>query len=350
MTGTPSPRRPSTASTNTANPATKGASADASSPMAPRRAGADRMRRVASLGTLLGLFALIVLFSVLRPSIFATPTNLRNILEQIAVLALVASVQTVVMVVGDFDLSVGSLASLVGVVVAKQLVSGMSPVTAIAIALAIGLLAGALNGFLVAYLGLSAFIATLGTMTVFTGLALMASGGTTIFGLPEGFVNIGQGRWGAIPVPVVIAVVVGLLVWFLLAKTVVGRSWYAVGGNAEAARLSGVKTAKVRFYAFLVSGAGTALAGVVLAARLASGHPSAGDPLMLSSIAAVFLGMTLSRAGVPTLGGTAVGLGIVGVLSNGLNILEVNSYVQQVLTGFIIILAVSLSRLAKRQR
>ena len=305
--------------------------------------------RLASLGTLLGLVGLVALFGALRPEIFLTSGNLTNILEQVAVLAMVAAVQTVVMVVGDFDLSVGALASLVGVGVAQLLVGGMDPVAATALALGAGLVAGAVNGLLVSYLGLSAFIATLATMTAFTGLALLLSDGSTIFGLPAGFVTLGQGRVGPVPVPVVVAVVLLLLVWFVLSRTVLGRQWYAVGGNAEAAELSGVNARAVRFGAFCVSGFGAALAGVVLTARLASGHPTAADPFMLSSIAAVFLGMTLSRAGQPTAGGTVVGLGIVGVLSNGLNIIQVNSYVQQVLTGVIIILAVSLSRLSRRR-
>lgn len=315
------------------------------------RPGSGRLpARLASLGTLLGLVGLIALFGLLKPQIFLTPLNFSNILEQVAVLAIVASVQTVVMVVGDFDLSVGALASLVGVLVAQLLVGGMHPVTAILLGLGAGLVAGAINGFLVAYLGLSAFIATLATMTSFTGLALLLSNGTTVFGLPESFIWLGQGRIGPVPVPVVIAIVVMLLVWFLLSKSVLGRTWYAIGGNAEAAKLSGVNTKWVRFTAFLISGGGAALAGIILTARLASGHPSAGDPLMLSSIAAVFLGITLSRTGSPTIGGTAVGLGIVGVLSNGLNLLQVNSYVQQVLTGIIILLAVSLSRLSRKRR
>ncbi|GAA3888606.1 ABC transporter permease [Leifsonia kafniensis] len=315
------------------------------------RPGARRLpARLASLGTLLGLVGLVALFGLLKPQIFLTPLNFSNILEQVAVLAIVASVQTIVMVVGDFDLSVGALASLIGVIVAQLLVGGMHPVTAILLGLGAGLVAGAINGFLVAYLGLSAFIATLATMTSFTGLALLLSNGTTVFGLPESFIWLGQGRIGPVPVPVVIAVVLMLLVWFLLSKSVLGRSWYAIGGNAEAAKLSGVNTKWVRFTAFLFSGGGAALAGIILTARLASGHPSAGDPMMLSSIAAVFLGITLSRTGSPTIGGTAVGLGIVGVLSNGLNLLQVNSYVQQVLTGVIILLAVSLSRLSRKRR
>ena len=306
--------------------------------------------RLASYGTLIGLLGLIALFAALKPQVFFTPLNFTNILEQLAILAMIAAVQTVVMVVGDFDLSVGSLASLTGVITAQLLIGGVDPIVAATIGLVAGLIGGAINGFLVAFLGLSAFIATLATMTSFSGLALLLSNGTTIFGLPEAFVWLGQGRVGPIPVPVIIAVALALIVWFGLSKTVIGRSWYAVGGNAEAARLSGVKTRYVRFTAFLVSGAGAALAGIVLTARLASAHPSAADPFMLSSIAAVFLGITLSRAGQPTIGGTAVGLGIVGVLSNGLNIMQVNSYVQQILTGLIIVLAVSLSRLSAKRR
>ncbi len=307
--------------------------------------------RLAPYGTLFGLLLLIILFTVLdEKGIFLTTGNFTNIFEQVAVLAMVAFVQTVVMVVGDFDLSVGALASLVGVLVAQLLSNGMPVPPAIALGLLAGLGAGAINGFLVAYLGLSAFIATLAAMTSFTGLALLLSNGTTIFGLPDGFVAIGQSRLGPIPMPVIVAVAMALVVWFVLSRTVLGRQYYAIGGNAEASRLSGVNTRGVRFSAFLVSGVGAALAGIVLTARLASAHPTAGDPLMLSSIAAVFLGVTLSRVGQPTIGGTAVGLGIVGVLANGLNLLQVNSYVQQVLTGVIIVAAVSLSQIVRRRR
>lgn len=317
---------------------------------APRRRSA-LPARLAPYGTLFGLLLLIILFTVLDDKgIFLSAGNFTNILEQVAVLAMVAFVQTVVMVVGDFDLSVGALASLVGVLVAQLLSAGMPVVPAIALGLLAGLAAGAINGFLVAYLGLSAFIATLAAMTAFTGLALLLSNGTTIFGLPDGFVAIGQGRLGPVPMPVIIAVALALLMWFVLSRTVMGRQYYAIGGNAEASRLSGVNIRSVRFSAFLISGVGAALAGIVLTARLASAHPTAGDPLMLSSIAAVFLGVTLSRVGQPTIGGTAVGLGIVGVLANGLNLLQVNSYVQQVLTGVIIVLAVSLSQIVRRRR
>lgn len=305
--------------------------------------------RLAARGTLLGLAALIAVFALLAPDRFATVGNLRNVLEQISILAIVAAVQTVVMVVGDFDLSVGTLASVTGVITAQLMLSGMHPALAILIALCAGAVAGAINGFLVSYLGLSAFIATLASMTSFTGLALLLADGTTIFGLPTGFVWLGQGRIAGVAVPILWAALVLALIWFLLARTVAGRNFYAVGGNAEAARLSGVNTRLMRLLAFIISGTGAALAGIILTARLASAHPSAGDPMMLTSIAAVFLGMTLSRAGVPTVGGTLVGVAIMGVLSNGLNILHVNSYIQQVLTGIIIVIAVALSRFSTRR-
>lgn len=165
----------------------------------PARRRALLPARLASYGTLIGLLGLIVLFAALKPQVFLTPLNFTNILEQLAILAMIAAVQTIVMVVGDFDLSVGSLASLVGVITAQLLVGGIDPALAVLIGLLAGLAAGAVNGFLVAYLGLSAFIATLATMTSFAGLALFLSDGTTVFGLPEAFVWIGQGRLGPIP-------------------------------------------------------------------------------------------------------------------------------------------------------
>ena len=320
-------------------------------PRAGSRPASRRLpARLASLGTLLGLVGLCALFGLLRPQAFLTPLNVSTILEQVAVLAIVASVQTVVMAVGDFDFSVGALAGLVGVLVAQLLGGGMHPAAAILLGLGVGLLAGALNGFLVAYLGLSALIATLATMTSFTGVAVLLSNQTSVFGLPEPFLWLGQGRIGSVPVPGVIAVVLMFLVWILLSQSVLGRTWYAIGGNAEAAKLSGVNIQRARFSAFVISGVGAALAGILLTARLASAHPSAGDPMMLSSIAAVFLGITLSRTGSPTIGGTAVGLGIVGVLSNGLDLMQVNSAVQQVLAGVVILVAMSLSRLSRTRR
>ena len=328
-------------------PVTEAAEGAPQSTYAMRRSAA--LARLRASGTLIGFAALIVVFGILKPELFLKTTNFFNILEQVAVLAIVASLQTVVMIVGDFDLSVGALASLAGVVTATLLNGGMPVVAAILVGLAVGLAAGVLNGLLVAYVGLSAFIATLATMTAFGGLALLISKGTTIFGLPKSFVAIGQDKLGPIAIPVIIAVVIAALVWFITTKTTAGRRWYALGGNAEAARLSGVRVRRSRLYAFVLCALGASAAGIVLTARLASAHPTAGDPMMLTSIAAVFLGMTMIRTGQANLLGTLVGIGILGVLQNGLNMLHVNDYVQQVLTGAIIVVAVAMSRIGKRR-
>ncbi|CAN5816145.1 ABC transporter permease [soil metagenome] len=301
-------------------------------------------------GTFAGFILIVAIFAGLRPAIFLSGANLRNITEQVAILAMVAMTMTVVMVVGDFDLSVGALASLCGVVVADMLIKDHGLLPSMAIALGVGLAAGALNGLLVAYAGLSAFVATLATMTAYRGLSLWYTGGSTLFsGISETFRPLGQGSTGPIPNSVLIMFGLIIVVWFMLEQTTIGRRFYAIGGNPEASFLAGIPVRRLRFLAFVCSGLGAALAGIVLTSRLFSAHPTAGEPLMLNSIAAVFLGMTMFREGEAHVPGTLFGVLILGVLSNGLNILQVNSYLQNVLTGVIIILAVLVSGLARRK-
>ncbi|GLB65904.1 ABC transporter permease [Arthrobacter mangrovi] len=303
---------------------------------------------IKSGGTIIGFVLLVAAFGMMRPDVFLTFGNLRNVLEQVAILAIIAAVQTVVMVVGNFDLSVGATASLSGAIVAQLLIAGQGTAAAVAGALVVGALVGAVNGYLTAYLKLSAFVATLATMTSVSGLAFITTDGTTLFGLPQGFMSLGQGRWFNLPIPIFMAVAVALVVWFVLRNTTIGRRWHAVGGNAEVAKLSGVNVNRVRFLAFVVAGVGAALAGVVLTSRLASATATSGDSYMLLAIAAVFLGMTISKEGTANIGGTLIGVGILGVLSNGLNIIGVSTYVQQFLTGVIIIAAVAFSRLGNK--
>ena len=301
-------------------------------------------------GTLAGFALMVAFFAWQRPATFLTINNMRNITEQVAILAMVAMTMTVVMVVGDFDLSVGALASLSGVVVADMLIQGMGLWPSLGIALGVGMLAGALNGLLVAYAGLSAFVATLATMTAYRGLSLWYTDGATFFsGIDEAFRPLGQGSTGRVPNSVWMMLAVMIVVWFILEQTTLGRRFYAIGGNAEASFLAGIPVRRLRFVAFVCSGLGAALAGIVLTSRLFSAHPTAGEPLMLNSIAAVFLGMTMFREGEAHVPGTLFGVLILGVLSNGLNILQVNSYIQNVLTGLIIVLAVLVSGLARRR-
>ena len=302
-------------------------------------------------GTFVGFVALVAIFALLRPTIFLSLNNLRNITEQVAILAVVAAGMTVVMVAGDFDLSVGTLASLCGVVVADLLIGGNGLTVSLLLTLGVGALAGLVNGLLVAYAGLSAFVATLATMTAYRGLSLWYTGGATLFSdIDERFRPIGQGATVGIPNAVLIMGAVLLIVWFMLEQTTLGRRLYAIGGNPEASFLAGIQVRRLRLVAFVVSGLGAAVAGIVLTSRLFSAHPTAGEPFMLTSIAAVFLGMTMFREGEAHIPGTFFGVLLLGVLSNGLNLLQVNSYLQNVLTGVIIVLAVLVSGLTRRGR
>lgn len=312
-------------------------------------------------GTLIGFLLVVLFFSWQRPATFMTLRNWLNITQQISILGVVAFTMTVVMVLDDFDLSVGAMASLAGIVAGMLFVNEQSIVTAIAVTFAVGVGGGLLNGLLVSYIGITPFVATLGTLTIFSGLAFYISGGTTIFGraIPEAFSGFGRsgivlGTLGeqSVKLPSLTLVTLGVLVlvWVLLEQTVYGRRLYAIGGNMEAARLGGVRVRTLRLSAFIISGLGATLAGLMLFSRLATANPTQGDGLMLDAIAAVFLGMTMSEEGEPHVLYTLIGVLILGVLANGLTQMQIDTYIQQILTGAIIILAVTVSSLSQRSQ
>lgn len=326
-------------------------------PAAPRSVAWSRYLR--TFGTLLGFLLIVGYFWWQKPDTFMTVPNWLNITQQVSILGVLAFAMTVVMVVGDFDLSVGTMASLVGIVIGTLFQNGQPIWVAVLAALAVGILGGLLNGILVSYVRISPFVATLSTMTIFGGAALYISGGSTIFGraIPETFsafgnegIPIGQINERVVNLPFLTLVTLFTLVvvWVVLEQTVFGRRLYAIGGNMEASRLSGVRVRLLRLLAFVVSGLGAALAGIMLTSRLASANPKQGDVLMLSAIASVFLGMTMSEEGEPHVLGTLLGVLILGVLANGLTQIKVDSYIQQILTGIIIVLAVSISSLSRR--
>lgn len=311
-------------------------------------------------GTLLGFAAIVLIFWVNVPESFMTLRNWINISQQISMLAVVAFTMTIVMVMGDFDLSVGSMASLAGIVAAVLFSQAVPIPLALGAALLIGLAGGLLNGVLVSYLGILPFVATLGTLTMFSGIAFWLSDGRTIFGqdIPEVFsgfartgipLGVADGRSLTFPFLTVLAVVVLILVWVLLEQTTFGRRLYAIGGNREAARLAGIRVRLLRLGAFVFTGAGAAVAGLMYASRVASANPTQGAGLMLDAIAAVFLGMTMSEEGEPHVMGTLVGVLILGVLDNGLTQMSVDSYVREVLVGGIIIVAVATSSIGGRE-
>jgi ribose transport system permease protein len=308
-------------------------------------------------GTLVGFAAIIVFFWVNLPTTFLTSQNLLNITQQVSMLAVVSFTMTIVMAMGDFDLSVGSMASLSGIVAAKVFIAGGGPLLAVPTALLVGIAGGLINGFLVAYVGILPFIATLGALTVFSGFAFWLSDGKTIFGsaIPQAFGDFARngvelGPAGiTIPNLTLVAILVLVVTWVFLEQTVYGRRLYAIGGNAEAARLAGVRIKPSRLAAFGLSGLGAAAAGQMLASRVASANPTQGSGLMLDAIAAVFLGMTMSDEGQPRVLFTLMGVLMLGVLGNGLTQMSVDSYVRQMITGSIIIVAVAVGALGRRR-
>lgn len=314
------------------------------------------MNTLRQSGTLLGFALIIVFFAVKLPDTFLTARNLINITQQLSMLGVVAATMTIVMVMNDFDLSVGSMASLAGIVAAMLFAAGHPVWVGLVAALLIGLVGGLFNGFLVSIVGILPFVATLGTLTVFSGIAFFISNGKTIFGrdIPSGFSGFARAgvEFGDIKIPF-LSITAGLVIfvcWFVLEHTIFGRRLYAIGGNREASHLAGIKVVRLRMFAFALTGLGAAGAGLMYAARVASANPTQGSGLMLDAIAAVFLGMTMSRQGEPRVLYTLMGVLILGILDNGLTQLRVDSYVREILVGLIVIAAVAVASISKRNR
>lgn len=311
--------------------------------------------------TLAGFAAIVAALWLLLPDTFLTAGNLLNVSQQVSMLGVVAFTMTIVMAMGDFDLSVGSMASLTGITAAVLFTHDQSISIAVIAALSVGFAGGLLNGFLVSYVGILPFVATLGTLTIYSGAAFLVSGGKTIFGrdIPAEF---GEFARGGIPLDVVAiagrhipaltltALVVLVLVWYVMERRVFGRHLYVIGNNAEAAQLAGIRVKRLRLLAFALTGLGAAVAGLMLASRVASANPTQGAGLMLDAIATVFLGMTLHRSGEPHVAGTFVGVMMLGLLNNGLTQLSVDSYVREILVGVIVITAVGLSGMVSARR
>ncbi len=294
-------------------------------------------------GTIIGFLALCTIFSILSP-VFLTVTNLTMVLLQVSMLTIIALGTTVVMAAGGFDLSFGSVCGLVGVLVAGMLVNGIPIPVVVILAILIGAAFGSINGLLVTVFGIADFVATLSTMSIARGLNYFYTKGDPIFmGIPDQFKIIGQGKIGLIGYPVLIMLVVLLLLYLFMHHTVTGRQIYAVGGNKTAARLSGINVRWIRILSFVIGGAAAGLTAVILTARLGSGQPTAGEGYLMDGLAAVFLGMTMFREGEPHIAGTFFGALIMGVLVNGLNLLGVQYFFQDILKGLIILAAVALT-------
>ena len=297
------------------------------------------------MGPLFGLVLLSIGLSIASPN-FLTPSNLFSVLRQVSYSGLIAFGMTFIILIGGIDLSVGAILALVGIVTASLIQAGMDPILASCIGLLLGAACGAINGLLVSFGRIAPFIATLATMILFRGIAQEYSQSKPISINVDGFFNeIGSGYlFDTIPVPVVLMLLVYFMLWFVLKKTRFGRHVYALGGSEDVARISGLKVRSLKLWVYTLSGLMSGLAALVVTSRLSSASPNAGAMYELDAIAAVVLGGTSLSGGRGWIFGTLVGAVLLGILSNGLNLLNVSSNYQLIIKGVVILFAVLLDR------
>lgn len=299
-------------------------------------------------GTILAGFIIIIVFSILRPHAFATMDNAITISRQISFLVIIALGATLVMAVKEFDLSIGAMASLGGVIAAKLATLGVPIVVSFLVPVVIGLFVGFVNGWIVSQFRVLSFVTTLAMGTILGGFTFWFTGGTTIFeNIPPAFRFMGQSQVFNIPILSLTMLALTIAFWYLMSHMAYGRRLYAIGGNEKASSLAGVNVNVNKNIAFALCAGLAALTGALMASRLGSAHPTGGEGLFLQAYAAVFLGMTSFKQGVPNIWGTFVGASILGILTNGLTILAVPTFLQDVVTGFIIIAALILQKLGR---
>ena len=331
---------------------------------APKSADLDVFGLLARFAPLIFLLVLMAVFAILEPR-FLSPLNLFNVMRQVSIFGLLAIGMTFVILTRGIDLSVGSLIALTGLVSAAVAKGGFESRFAVGtaaeaagygwpLALLAAILVGAACGFLqglaITKLKVPPFVVTLGGMSAFRGAALLFAGGGPVSGFDEGYRWWGQGYIGQVPVPVVIFAVAAVVAWVVLRYTRFGRNVYAVGGNPEAARLSGLNVDRITLSVYVIIGCMAGLGGFVLSARLNSAEAVAGMTYELTVIAGVVIGGTSLFGGVGTIFGTVIGTMLIGVLLNGLVLNNVSSYVQQIIIGVIIVLAVAFDTFAKSRR
>jgi ribose transport system permease protein len=298
-------------------------------------------------GILIALTVICVILSFLSP-VFLTVNNILNVLRQVSTNADIALGMTLVILTGGIDLSVGAVVAIAGTMAAGFIaLNGLPAWVAIGLGLLIGIAIGFLNGFIITKTGIPQFLVTMAVLIMTRGLVYVYTGGLPIRTLDPIFNKVGSGYLGPIPLPVIYTIVLYIGVMILLNRTKLGRHIYAVGGNREAARFSGINIAKVEIAVYTIIGFLSAVTGIVLCGRMYSGQPTIGDGFEMDAIAAVVLGGTSFTGGVGTIGGTVIGVLVIGVLNNGLNILGVSSFWQLIVKGAVILLAVYIDSLKK---
>ncbi|MGC2787386.1 MAG: ABC transporter permease [Roseiarcus sp.] len=321
-----------------------------------RKVGFDPAAWLARYGTLASLAALLIVFSLARSDVFPTVDNLLNIMNQVSILGTMAFGLTVCLVMGLFDLSIAAMATLGGYVATFLLVQYPETISvplAVLISLAIAGAIGVFNGLIVSYLGISAFIATLATGSIITGAMLGISNSKTIItGIPDEFLVIGQGSVFGVSNPILIMLAIGLILWLLLEHTQLGRHLYAIGGSAEASRLSGIAVKRYAPIALAICAGCAGLGGLIAASVLGAGRPQGvGDTYLLNAFAAVFIGASSLRPGKFHIIGTFIGVMLIGIINNGLSVMGVPTYWQYIVQGVLLIIALfSAGLLTMRRR
>ncbi len=305
----------------------------------------DLLKKILPFATLLILFVGLWIAS----PYFLTVGNLSAVIRQTTVITIMAVGMTVVMVAGGIDLSVGSMVGLTGVCGAMLIAGHHSTTVALIGAILVGAAAGALNGASVVWLRIPPFIATLGTMGIYRGITLLITGGIPVANLTHNFGVLANGNIFQIPIPLLFLVAVGIMVWLILKYTKLGRYSYAIGSNVEAARCSGIRIGFYTILIYALNGALTGMSGMIESARLVTGQPTAGDGYELRVIAAVVIGGGSLNGGQGTVIGTIIGAMIMGLLSNGCNLLGISPFLQQVIIGTVIVLAVSFDEFQRRR-
>lgn len=296
----------------------------------------------------IALLVMLVFFSVTTKG-FLTSTNIFNVLRQTAVNGIAAVGATMVIITGGIDISQGAVMGVASVGCAMMINHGIHPVLAILLTLLIGVGIGLCNGFFVFEINIPPMIATLGVSTVLRGMSYIISGGLPVYGLPKSFTVIGQGYVGPIPVPVIIMIVCFIFGYFLLEKTSFGRYIYGVGSNREASRLSGINIRKIYYGVYSLCSLLAALAGIVLLSRVNSGQPKAGENYDMDIITAVVLGGVSSTGGEGKIVNVIVGLLLIGVVLNGMVLMNISDYYQRVVKGAVLLLAISYDKLSQKR-
>jgi ribose/xylose/arabinose/galactoside ABC-type transport system permease subunit len=297
----------------------------------------------------IALGILVIIFS-LTTDAFMTSRNLINILRQVSIIGICAVGMTFVILTGGIDLSVGSVIGVAVVTCAKLMVLGLHPIAASLFALLAGVVVGIINGIFINEVGIPPLITTLALMTGLRGIAYKVTAGLPVYGFPESFSFLGQGYVVGIPVPVIIMILVFITGYILLNKTKFGRYVYGIGGNEEATRLSGINVKATKYKLYVLEGLLAALAGIVLLSRVNSGQPKAGTGYEMDIITAVVLGGVSIAGGSGKITGVIFGVLLMGVLTNGMILMNVDEYTQWIIKGVVLLGAVSLDEISSRKK